>query len=145
MSDQIEIPIPEQPVERAKFKRQSKAWLLFNNPTAKPVHPTTAARLVTIIEHYKFQHAYRVEDSKGEIMVMEYELHTDDDLAAKVAEYERERDEEKLLNERIALSQVILAWKGGMKTPEEMAKKFGGPKVKYINQIKAAKKRGFIQ
>jgi hypothetical protein len=142
MSDQIEIPIPEQPVESAKFKRRDVVW--FINHLAGKAHPNKLVSRVTVIEHYEFARTYRVQDAQGERLVKEIELYADNDLAAKIAEYERERDAEKLLNERIALSQVILAWKGGMKTPEEMVKKFGGPKVKYINQIKAAKKRGFI-
>ena len=126
MTTQTEIPIPPQPPELAKFKRQEQAW--WKAPLARSFRP------VKIIDHYDYKSTYRVLDGHGEVLVFEGELYT-----------EQEKDELLLMKDRLHYAQVMKCWLEGHKTPQAMAAVMGGPAVKWHSQIAAARRRGFIE
>lgn len=134
--NQTEIPIPDQPPETSKFKRGDTVYWA----------PTTLfrARKCVVIEHYEFKNSYRIQDSRGEAIVMEQDIMTEQELHEAVRKLAKDLQDERDSTQRIRLSKVVFGWKSGLRTAAEFASKFGGPAVKWYSQIKAAKRRNLI-
>lgn len=133
---QTEIAIPPQPPETTKFKRgDSVIWC--------PIH-LFSPRVCKVIDHYPFKNSYRIEDSQGEALVTEEDIMSVEEHASAVERYKTEQKTTEEFEARARLSRVIFAWKNGIRTPQELASKYGGPVVKWYKQIQCAKTRGFI-